>query len=346
MNKNQIKHKVFLYLFSSLFTFTGCIHKTKQVHTTKDIIETEQLHIAKSSTAQITKEKDVITIWVHGTRSSDFVHNYIFKKLLYRKIGLHPAAAYDKEYNRRKIAENLSDQLSTRFVFENFYYFGWSGKLNHKKRKEAAKKLHRSIFELINEYKTEHGVEPKIRLITHSHGGNVALCLSKINTKSQDSIQIYELILLACPVQEKTAHLLKNPMFENIYSLYSGIDILQILDPQGLRLLQKYKPKKPFFSQRKFEPQKNLTQVKIKMNGRGILHVEFLLNKFISSLPHILDEIDAWNKKDMVNPYAYKKNRLLKVCVKNNTVTFNRKLLKTKLVHASDLKDVKPTASS
>jgi len=340
MNKNQIKNKVLLYLFSSIFTITGCVHKTKQENSSKKIIETEQLKTTKAKD-EIRKEEDVITIWVHGTRSSDFVHNYVLKKLLYRKVGLHSAKSYDKTYNRRKIAQQLSDQNTMRFVFENFYYFGWSGKLNHKKRRTAATKLHKAISELIKKYKIKHSIEPKIRLITHSHGGNVALCLAKINAKTIDSIKIHELILLACPVQKKTAKLTKNEMFENIYSLYSGIDILQIIDPQGLKMLQKYKPRKPFFSQRKFEPQKNLSQVKIKVNGRGILHLEFLLSKFISSLPHILDEIDDWNKRDAINPHAHKKNRLLKICVKNDAISFERKILKTKLVHATDIENIK-----
>jgi len=338
MFKIRIKNKVILYLFSLLFTLTSCFHKPKPANTKKNISATESPKKTTPSAQLSNKEEHVITIWVHGTRSSELVHKYILKKLLFRKIGMHPAAAYEKKYNRRKIAETLAKQKTKRFVFDNFYFFGWSGILNHKKRKAAAIKLHAAILALQQEYFEQYGVKPKIRLITHSHGGNVALCLAKINSAANiEKIKICELIMLACPVQKKTCHFINNDTFEKIYSLYSSMDIIQVMDPQGLPLLQKYKAKKPFFSQRRFAPNKKLTQAKIKINGFGVMHVGFLLRKFITAMPYILDELDQWQVDDARNPHAYKKNRLLRVTYNKKGISFNRKILKTKVIRKDQL---------
>ena len=183
-------------------------------------------------------------------------------------------------------------------------------------------------------------MEPRIRLITHSHGGNVALFLSKINNKSE-KIKIYELILLACPVQKKTSQLVKNQMFEKIYSLYSGMDILQVIDPQGMHEIIKKEARKaketPFFSERRFKPQKNMLQAKLKINGRGILHVEFLLKKFTAVMPYLLQELDNWNQKETNNPQAYKKHTLIKVTIEkeNKNIRFERRIIKQKIIKTS-----------
>ena len=334
MDRSSKKYKSLLNVSIAFLFLTGCLHKAKQTNNGKNIVAKENKKKNKK-----TKEQHVITIWIHGTRSHNIVNNFIknvlFTDIFYRKIGLHPATSYEKKYNLRKIAENICMQNTERFVLENFYFFGWSGNLSHKKRKEAAAKLHKTTLTLINKYEKKHGITPKIRLITHSHGGNLACCLQKRNKKSKRKLRIYELILLACPVQKKTSHLLKDDMFETIYSLYSGLDIIQVIDPQGFELLQKYKTKqkRPFFSERRFAPQPNLTQVKLKINGRGILHVEFLLQKFTTLLPHILTEIDNWKKQDKANPYAYKKKRVLKVRIKNGAFTFRRKVIKRRYNH-------------
>jgi len=54
---------------------------------------------------------------------------------------------------------------------------------------------------------------PKVTLISHSHGGNVALNLAAIAEK-ESPLSIERLILLACPVQQETAALVDAPMFK------------------------------------------------------------------------------------------------------------------------------------
>lgn len=352
MNKKiiKIKKRLWLSTITILCTLTGCLHRKSFVPSTglpswprlrrtgrtgrlpsKPLIprDSAQASLRTGTKKPVPKEKHTITVWIHGTRfESNFMRNKIFKNIAYRAFiqnGLLHHSAYKTGSNFKKIAQNLAKQNTKRFTLENFYIFGWSGKLNHKKRMSSALQLHISLLQLINKYKKKHNVTPKIRFVTHSHGGNVALCFAKINDNSKDKIIISELVLLACPVQEKTAPLIKSKTFESIYCLYSSLDMIQVIDPQGLHdIKDKKRTKKPFFSERLFPAHNNLSQVKLKVNGRGILHIEFILSRFSKLLPHILQEIDTWKQEE--NNY-----NLLKIRTNNSArkMGFSRKTLKS-----------------
>jgi len=321
----RIKNTIFIALVAFLYLLPSCSHKK----TPKKANPHTYIHLESnqpSIKANNSKEKHVLTIWIHGTTLFSRKLSGIFHA---GKIGIHPASSYKKSHRiLRKISQYLPQEKTSRFVYENFYFFGWHGKLSVQRRTKTAENLLRNIIQLIKSYKTKHGATPKIRIITHSHGGNVALSLAKANKNSKEKITIYELILLACPVQKKTAHLTKDPIFENIYSLYSGIDMLQVIDPQGLQDIKKTrKIKKPFFSKRLFPQQKNLKQAKVKINGRGLLHIEFITSRFVKMLPHILEEIDAWTVESQI---LEKKSRLLRIYKKRNKVRLERRMVKKK----------------
>jgi len=330
-----IKKRLVLGSITLLCALTSCVHNKQGTTLSKST----QTHVNMNTATHIApqnpqahkqnKEQHTITIWIHGTRTR-FIHYYLLKNLLYRKPGLIHASKYLKKYNLRKIYETLTNKKNSRFN-RHFYAFGWNGILSHEKRSQAAKELHVSLLQLVNTYKDKHGVTPQIRFITHSHGGNVALCFAKINDNSQEQIKISELILLACPVQVKTAHLIKSKTFEKIFSISSALDIIQVLDPQGLHDFRKTirnRTKKPFFSKRVFPPQANLTQIKVKINRRAILHAEFITQKFINLFPSVLEEIDNWNTQEENNPNSYKTVKLLKIKDKYDTLCFNRKTLR------------------
>ncbi|MFC1842605.1 hypothetical protein ACFLYU_03030 [Candidatus Dependentiae bacterium] len=340
-NFKNTKNRLWLAAIAAIFTISSCIHKkTPQKQTQKNETKTRvntSINAKKKGRENnpkqaIKKEEHFATIWIHGTRAHN-LQDYLFTNFFYRKMGLHNVSEYLDKHNMRKIAHIMSRQKTTRFTLENFFFFGWCGQLSHKKRKEAAQELHSTLLQFTDAYKAKHGVIPKIRLITHSHGGNVALNLGKINDKAENMLHISELILLACPVQKKTAKLITSKTFDKVYSLYSGLDILQVIDPQGLHDIKKTikkRTKKPFFSKRTFKPQQNLHQVKIKINGRGILHVEFLVPKFALLLPYILQEVDNWEKQEKHDTKAYKPDKLLKISIKNDTIKFHRKKLNTR----------------
>jgi len=247
------------------------------------------------------KVQPTITIWIHGTR---LLPNPIFSAYMYSKPGLHPITVLDKTYHLRQLADAIIQADPERYPLDHFYAFGWSGKLSEQVRKDASAALHHQLLSLRQYYKNKHGVTPKIRLITHSHGGNIALHLVDMKTPT-NSLEIEELILMACPVQEKTMHNIQDPMFKKTYALYSSMDMLQILAPQFLCRVQivggkkkKTELKIPLLSSRRFEPDAKLAQIKIKINGRALCHTTFSSDAFMRLLPTIIDEINHWQHEE------------------------------------------------
>lgn len=235
--------------------------------------------------------RPTVTIWIHGTKLTPLA---VLPNFFYRKFGLHPILTYDTKYHLRKLADCLQESDCENFKNDHFYVFGWSGKLSFVERKRAAQQLYDELIILCNNYKHLHGIVPNIRIISHSHGGNVALNLADVQKNSE--IKVSELILLACPVQTQTMHLIQNTMFEKIYSFYSETDIIQIIDPQGL--YKNKTPKTSLFSKREFPCNPKLAQIKTRNRQRGLMHIEFLLFNFVRSLPHILCKIKEEDNKN------------------------------------------------
>lgn len=228
-----------------------------------------------------------VTIWIHGTRGSAFLPIHASKTLtlIEHEVALCPqgltsAADLPTTYHQQRIAHILATIDHAQFPFENFYCFGWSGDLDPVARIIAAEQLYQELIQLIDAYKTHYGCAPYITLITHSHGGNVALNLAKIST---GDISIDRLILLACPVQEETRLYIDHPLFKQRYSLHSHTDMVQVLDVQKLHpfrhIHKKIKKKRslsplkkafkesaklPLFSHRHFKAQIPLKQVSIR----------------------------------------------------------------------------------
>lgn len=290
-----------IFLLFSLFSLNGCQKTPSETKAPAHVLICPKPTAPESFTTTFClfdkPKQHTITVWIHGTRV--FFSKFLCPNFFYTRQGLHNATTFEQQYHVREIAELLHRTDSLNFPLENIYFYGWSGKLSFKARYKAAKKLYASLIQIINDYTTKHGVQPKIRIITHSHGGNVALNLACFN---QDlKLRIDELILLACPVQQRTCHLSSHDTFEKIYSLFSRFDSFQILDPQKLYYYfnrdlahdsTNSKPKN-FFSQRLFPEHKKITHVRLKFNNRGIMHIEFIMNKFVGVLPLIMKEIQC-----------------------------------------------------
>ncbi len=263
-------------------------------------------------------KRPIITIWVPGTKLTP---TFAFKSFFYRMPGMHKATEYDETYHKRSMAEALCNTPSDEYNLDHFYYFGWNGKLSFTQRKHAAKDMHKAMQYLAEEYKNILGEPPIFRVIAHSHGGNVALNLAKFNKKNA-SIIIDELILLACPVQNKTKRLVNNACFKKVYAFYSVGDLLQVMDPQGW--YKKGKSNK-LFSERRFDQYDNVRQARIKVNGRPVMHVDFLLQKFLEQLPTLCSVIDAYY--DEIASSQMHKVKQLDIRCKSNPVVINKKLI-------------------
>jgi len=240
------------------------------------------------------KNPPPLTIWIHGTK---FIHHPTYYSIFNSKPSLKPASLIDTHHRSGRIAQTLCQHSPETFCLDHFYIFGWSGKLNALERHEAATALYRDLETLTNNYYEQYHCTPYIRVITHSHGGNVALNLAQIKPYPS-TIIINELILLACPVQENTKHFVQDPLFEQVYSFYSSLDIIQRLAPQIVFKTSRKKNGKrrmelkiPPLSGKRFPHHEKLTQAKIKINGRAIFHGEFYETTFLKAMSHILDTL-------------------------------------------------------
>lgn len=240
-----------------------------------------------------------ITVWIHGTR---FIWRPIFKNFFHNKPGLKLAQDLAPDYYLHKVSKALNKTAPHIFPMDTLYLFGWSGKLRDKIRVEAAQVLYNELQRIIKEYKATYNTSPVIRLIGHSHGGNVALYLGKMKQPTDEPLHIKELILLACPVQQKTKKYIEDEIFDHTYALYSTLDMVQVLAPQVAYTVYRTKRghlrtemKWNFLSRRTFEHHPKLAQIKIKINGRALFHSEFTHQKFVSLLPHILHVINTWD---------------------------------------------------
>jgi len=181
-----------------------------------------------------------VTIWVHGTRVGSFMPLGIISTLaglehrvLYAPPGLHTPDEINPELYHHKIPGFISAADPARFPLEDFYVYGWSGDLDFNARIKAGAILAKELKELVAYYIDQDGAAPEITFITHSHGGNVVLEMTKsISLKDLGDVPVTALFL-ACPVQQATEKLIANPLFKHIYNIHSHDDIVQISDPQA-----------------------------------------------------------------------------------------------------------------
>ncbi len=257
-----------------------------------------------------------ITVWLHGSKVGP---NFIFHDFFYHKKGMVNACDYHPRYHARDIAQYLCDADPNTYMMEHFYFWGWSGRLSRQARKDAAHDLYHELLKLLNHY---HETYPdtifRLRLMSHSHGGNVLLNLACV--QDQQPLTIDELILLSCPVQHATKECIKSAHFKKIYSFYSA-DLYQIIDFQYTCKKGRYLK---YHSDRRFDEMPQLRQAKIKMNNRFLMHVEFLLKKFLKHIPLLCKEIDAFY--DSLCPQDILKEKFLHLHTCCHGVRINRKI--------------------
>jgi hypothetical protein len=273
-----------------LIILPGCSPERRQIIKRRVVFAPKNTHTAIDAATSIERQH-VINVWIHGTRlySPPPLHNF-----LYSAPGLQRACDYQTKYHMHQIGKTLSQAAPHIFPLDSLYIFGWSGKLDFGVREQGAADLYKQLVVIQDQYEKTHGIKPIIRMITHSHGGNVALNLARVAGKKEDFC-VDELILLACPVQDQTACLVKSPLFKRIFAIYSHLDLFQILDPQGL-----YKNEikaSSWLSGRYFPEQENLEQVTIKLNGRAIFHGEFVFPRFLTFLADIISTMDHWHQE-------------------------------------------------
>ncbi len=235
-----------------------------------------------------------ITIFLHGTLYPGV--NFLIRTFDL-PLGLVSAIEQGNRFLHGRIAYILNQADPERFPLNNFYFFGWSGGILPKSREKAAYLLYQSI---------KHFKCP-IRIIAHSHGGNVALNLAKVVKECRDyNFKVDELILLACPVIALNEDHINSNIFKKIFSFYSTGDRTQTRDPQYLysdtrRHIECTGKIVPFFSQRTFRPCTKLIQRRILYDRRNLQHMHFLYKPFLSRLPSLIDVVDKSVRAGFIN---------------------------------------------
>lgn len=180
-----------------------------------------------------------ITIFVHGTQ----IHA-LFKDIDVRSYfpantqsppGLHRKQDLPKEHAIHHLLHTLESADRYQFSADGIYTFGWSGGIEVQKRRAAGKELFDLIQALAQSYHERHGTSPHITIITHSHGGNVALHMAE-QYDATTQYTIDRILLLACPVQELTSFYTYSPLFKKLYALHSHADRFQVMDQRSLQL--------------------------------------------------------------------------------------------------------------
>lgn len=241
-------------------------------------------------------EKPVITVLIHGTK---FMRSDTYKKVFNGIPDVKHIREFPSAHKVQFPMQLLHRDAPGLFDYNSLYLFGWSGRLSTHERYWAATILYEKLTALAESYQQKFGVFPEIRLVTHSHGGNVALNLARIHKMRKAPLSITTLVLLACPVQHETKELVHSHFFEKIYAFYSSLDMVQVLAPEFmykmrddegsvigscLRLIP--------FSNRCFAANMPVRQAWIKINGHGITHGGFTTSKFLRTLPALLREVD------------------------------------------------------
>lgn len=297
--------KIILAILCILITIPGCMQIAQKSLTRRVSVKkptaTTTIRPIKTSIDLQAETHPTINIWIHGTR---LLPQGMFQNFFFSKSGLHHYAEIDAKYHQYQIAQTLINSDPNMFPATTFYLFGWSGALSFKERENAARKLYADLKSIQEAYRKKYGREPYIRILSHSHGGNIALLLDEVKEQSDANFIVNELVLLACPVQAQTKHHAHSATFGKVYSLYSMLDVLQIVDPQGLQKEQSTQDV-PLFSERFFPRNEKIEQVAIKINDRSIMHIEFVKLKFLTHIPSILTEIEQWHNASALSEHEW-----------------------------------------
>lgn len=275
---------------------SGCYHRARLIK--KKVTITYDIPKRKLIKKQLraTEERPVFTVWIHGTK---FMRSDTYKRVFNGIPDIKHVKEFPAAHKVQFHMQLLYRDAPELFDYNAMYLFGWSGRLSNHERYWAAVILYQKLAALSQTYQKKFGVLPRIRLVTHSHGGNVALNLARVHKIRKDSFDIDTLVLLACPVQHETKELAKSGFFKRIYAFYSSLDMVQVLAPEFMYRMRdsegsivgsclRWIP----FSNRCFDAVTPVRQAWIKINGHGIMHSAFTTSKFLRTLPTLMKAVD------------------------------------------------------
>lgn len=243
------------------------------------------------------KNPAVVTVYVHGTLfhlRNIFAKIPVAAELTYVPDGLTLVKTLSEKTLPHELALEFCKKDSKRFCLDDFYAFGWSGKLSFKERQKTGKLLAESLVDLSKKYEQKDGIKPILRVVTFSHGGNVALNMAPF-LSSEVTI---ELILIGCPIQPDTESFALSNCFSKIYTIFSLKDFIQVVDPINVcknikrQVTKKTTSKKVLSSRFLSYDHDKIKQVCVLVNEKHIGHLQ-LFHLFNKHVPDVLAKLDA-----------------------------------------------------
>lgn len=237
------------------------------------------------------RRSSVISVYVHGT-----LFNWrnllatipMAAELTYVPDGLTPVKDLEENAVANCLARDFCKRDGKRFVYNNFYAFGWSGKLSVEERNKSSKFLAEELVKLIDQREAEFGIRPILRIVTFSHGGNVAFALAKYLPKDVS----VELVCIGCPIQPESEDLVESDCFSKVYVISSLNDIVQVSDPVNIYRNMRRDDAKQLLSKRFFDHDLGkIKQACVSVNGTYLGHIE-LFQLFNKHVPAVLNRLD------------------------------------------------------
>ena len=215
-----------------------------------------------ASTFKGPQPKVKVTVFVHGTvgcslnifnptqcKSENFDDQLLSARLV-KKYRNHELMCYDQILGAEGLHEISSATLpqwhaahhlipaydevagciDAKADIQKYLIFGWSGFLNHGARRKAGFELYNSLADYCDQIRYTYGVDPELDLITHSHGGNVALWLAEAEKECKRNLKIDVLVMFGTPMQTEMACAIQSDVFRTMVMIYSRGDSVQQRD--------------------------------------------------------------------------------------------------------------------
>lgn len=127
-------------------------------------------------------------------------------------------------------AYNAFSDLHKNSQEEQMYFlFGHLGLLCQQYRADAAAELYHYLTDTVAELQKTYK-QVRVRLVTHSHGGNIALNLARAERVYNRKLVVDDLIMYGVPIQVETAQYAYDPLFIRVINCYSDGDSIQSND--------------------------------------------------------------------------------------------------------------------
>lgn len=259
--------RILLFLFLSLSAFTYKAEEdywiTIYIHGSFSV----EPHISIKNAINVLRDKIEDSVYY---RSIEICRHdtYFFRNQAMLAFGLQKVDFQDPNTQEAariisRIFEKVAQDAGTHSCQE-YYTFGWSGLVSNKLRYLESGLLYNKVQEKVRQLKAD-GLNPKVRIIGYSHGGNIALLLGAhhLSTEEEKKISVDELFLFGTPIQTETDYLVNSPLFKKVYNVYSMRDNIQVID---------FLSYKRFFSARRFKSRRGfqlpdkLTQIRLRVN--------------------------------------------------------------------------------